>query len=502
MDDNTTLVVALGSRLRARRAARRPEQDARHAARQRAVPPASRASSTSTAHRVKPRTRLDKPTILDIAPTVLALERPGAGAGHAGAGAERGARRRGAGRRVATLRDRRRAGRPRTRARRPRETSRGRIRRSSKNARRASATSGMPARRREIATSPRMHFEAGQLRGGGRRPTSGCSRRLNRTTARCAPASRAPWERWGATTRRSRSWTRRSELEPLNLEAYHNRAVIHERQGDRDAAIARLPDGAALQPATTSRRGRRSLRLGAGSPPSRPARPSGDRGGWRSPKQAGRAARRGDYAGAMQLLDEATRLAPALRPRLSVPAPTWPTCRATRAGAIARSEKGLAIEPDNALFREQPRSGFASRSGSRMPHRQAADRSDSLTAARSSPWRRVRRLRLGRLPDDLRGRQRRAGHRRRRAGHPAPVGLPALRAARQALDAPRSRSARSRFRMSLFSAACAARRPAGLLYRLCREARLRPVGRGRSRPCSSPSPRASGARPTSSGSTR
>src|SRR6185369_5694728 len=27
-------------------------------------------------------------------------------------------------------------------------------------------------------------------------------------------------------------------LEPLNVEAYHNRAVIHERRGERDAAVA------------------------------------------------------------------------------------------------------------------------------------------------------------------------------------------------------------------------------------------------------------------------
>ena len=71
---------------------------------------------------------------------------------------------------------------------------------------------------------------------------------------------------------------------------------------------------------------------------------------------------------------------------------------------------------------------------------QPSGREDAMAQTRwprRGPARRraVRDLRRWRLPDDLRRRQRRAGHRRPPARHPAPDRLSALRPARQALDA-------------------------------------------------------------------
>jgi predicted AlkP superfamily phosphohydrolase/phosphomutase/Flp pilus assembly protein TadD len=141
-------------------------------------------------------------------------------------------------------------------------------------------------------------------------------------------------------------------LEPLNPEAYHNRAVIHERQGDRAAAIADYRTAVRYRPDYLPSQ-QALLRLGAGPTPGGPATAE-ERRALDMAEEASRLARRGDYAGAMRLLDEASRLAPRLalvhQYRSNVA-----YLKGDTAGAIDALQKGLAIEPDNLLFRENLR---------------------------------------------------------------------------------------------------------------------------------------------------
>jgi tetratricopeptide (TPR) repeat protein len=138
-------------------------------------------------------------------------------------------------------------------------------------------------------------------------------------------------------------------LEPLNPEAYHNRAVIHERQGDRTAAIAGYRTAVRYRPDYLPSQ-QALLRLGAGPAPGR-SPTAQERRALDLAEQASRLARRGDYAGAMKLLDEASLLAPRLaivyQYRSNVA-----YLKGDTAGAIDALRKGLAIEPDNLLFRE------------------------------------------------------------------------------------------------------------------------------------------------------
>jgi predicted AlkP superfamily phosphohydrolase/phosphomutase len=138
-------------------------------------------------------------------------------------------------------------------------------------------------------------------------------------------------------------------LEPLNPEAYHNRAVIHERQGERAGAIADYRTALRYSPDYPPSQ-QALLRLGAGAPSEKARTPEEGRAAELA-NQAGQRAKRGDYAGAMQLLDEAARLAPRLvliyQYRSNVA-----YLQGDTPAAIDALKKGLAIEPDNLLFRE------------------------------------------------------------------------------------------------------------------------------------------------------
>jgi tetratricopeptide (TPR) repeat protein len=139
-------------------------------------------------------------------------------------------------------------------------------------------------------------------------------------------------------------------LEPLNPEAYHNRAVVHERQGDRATAIADYRTAVRYRPDYLPSQQALS-RLGAAvSSSGRTATPEEKRA-LDLAEQASRLARHGDYPGALKLLDDASRLAPRLalvyqyRSNVSY-------LKGDTTGAIDALKKGLAIEPDNILFRE------------------------------------------------------------------------------------------------------------------------------------------------------
>jgi len=138
-------------------------------------------------------------------------------------------------------------------------------------------------------------------------------------------------------------------LQPLNPEAYHNRAVIHERRGNPAAAIADYRTAVRYRPDYVPSQ-QALLRLGAGPGLARPRTPQDTRA-LEMADQASRLARRGDYAGAMQLLDEASRLAPRLaliyQYRSNVA-----YLKGDTPAAITALKRGLEIEPDNVLFRE------------------------------------------------------------------------------------------------------------------------------------------------------
>jgi len=142
--------------------------------------------------------------------------------------------------------------------------------------------------------------------------------------------------------------TKAIELEPLNVEAYHNRAVIHERRGEKAAAIGDYQTAVKYNPQYEPSR-RALQRLGA-EMPQQPKSDAEKRAVALAEDAAG-AARRGDYAEANRKLDEAGRVAPGL-PLLYQYRANVAYLRGDTAGAIAALERGLKVDPGNALFAE------------------------------------------------------------------------------------------------------------------------------------------------------
>jgi tetratricopeptide (TPR) repeat protein len=138
-------------------------------------------------------------------------------------------------------------------------------------------------------------------------------------------------------------------LAPVNPEAYHNRGAILERQQKRDEAIAAYR--AALRYNPQYEPSQRALaRLGAGAAPGGAAPSPADQLAAQLTERAADAAKRGNYAEAMQHLDEAARVAPGSA-RVYQYRANVAYLMGDRAAARAALEKALEIEPDNALFR-------------------------------------------------------------------------------------------------------------------------------------------------------
>jgi len=136
-------------------------------------------------------------------------------------------------------------------------------------------------------------------------------------------------------------------LSPVNPEAYHNRGAILERQGKRDDAVASYRD--ALRYSPQYEPSRRALeRLGA--TPSAKADTPAEQLAARMSERAADAARRGNYAEAMQTLDEAERIAPTYA-RVYQYRANVAYLMGDKAAAKAALARALALEPDNALFR-------------------------------------------------------------------------------------------------------------------------------------------------------
>jgi tetratricopeptide (TPR) repeat protein len=138
-------------------------------------------------------------------------------------------------------------------------------------------------------------------------------------------------------------------LEPLNPEAYHNRAVLHERNGQREQAVTDYRTALRYNPQYEPAR-QALARLGVSDNPVAPGSDA-ERLALLLAQRAGEAARSGNYPEAMSLLDEAQRIAPRFalvyQYRSNVA-----YLMGDRAAAIDALERGMELEPDNALFRE------------------------------------------------------------------------------------------------------------------------------------------------------
>jgi len=138
------------------------------------------------------------------------------------------------------------------------------------------------------------------------------------------------------------------ERDPLSVEAYHNRGVILERRGEKDAAIEEyrtaLRYGPRYEPA------RQALERLTGDDDARAPRSDAERRASALAENASQAARRGDYGEAMKQLAEAERLAPDYSLVYQYQS-NVAYLMGDLAAAIAALEKALALEPDNALFK-------------------------------------------------------------------------------------------------------------------------------------------------------
>jgi predicted AlkP superfamily phosphohydrolase/phosphomutase/Flp pilus assembly protein TadD len=136
-------------------------------------------------------------------------------------------------------------------------------------------------------------------------------------------------------------------LAPLSVAAYHNRGAVYERQGKRDAALAEYRTALRYDPQYVP--SREALRRLTGAAETGHVGTVEERRAVALAQQASSAARRGDYPAAMEALDQAERLAPHLTLLYQYRA-NVAFLMGDRARAIAALRQALAREPDNALF--------------------------------------------------------------------------------------------------------------------------------------------------------
>ncbi len=141
---------------------------------------------------------------------------------------------------------------------------------------------------------------------------------------------------------------RAAALDPLNAETYYNRGLVFERRGDTQAAIAQHRHALRYRPGYPPAV-QALTRLSAAVDEQAPQSPA-ERLAQRLAERASEAARRGDYAAAMAELDEARRIAPhyplVYQYRSNVAFLNGDTDEAIRA-----LQRAIELEPDNALFR-------------------------------------------------------------------------------------------------------------------------------------------------------
>ncbi len=139
------------------------------------------------------------------------------------------------------------------------------------------------------------------------------------------------------------------KIDPLNIEAYHNRAVIAEHRGDVESAIADYRQ--ALRYAPDFAPSRTALRRLTGRATVDEPRTAGERQAFALADRASDAARRGDYDQAWELLDQAVAIAPEY-PLIYQYRANVAYLRGDREAAIRSLQKALRLEPDNVLFQQ------------------------------------------------------------------------------------------------------------------------------------------------------
>jgi predicted AlkP superfamily phosphohydrolase/phosphomutase/Flp pilus assembly protein TadD len=138
------------------------------------------------------------------------------------------------------------------------------------------------------------------------------------------------------------------KLEPLNVEAYHNRGAVYERLGKPEQAVKEYRTAVRYSP--TYEPSRKALaRLTGSAEVNQPRNPQ-ERDAARLADQASQAARRGNYAEATRLLNEAEKLAPDYvlihQYRANVA-----YLSGDKRGAIRALERALQLDPGNELYR-------------------------------------------------------------------------------------------------------------------------------------------------------
>ena len=202
--------------------------------------------------------RLDGAELVDVAPTILALGGLPPAARHAGPRADRGAvDSRCPGRRWPATR------RAAPRTRRGRRRHRGRPGRSWSGCKSLGYVGDAPpaaahrrgGRRRDQPAlapgraQPRRHaLRAGQVPGGRRRPTASWSSR-NPSDAALRTSLAGALGALGRYDEALEELDAAIKLEPLNVEAYHNRGAVLRAAGQARAGRQGVPHGRALQPA-------------------------------------------------------------------------------------------------------------------------------------------------------------------------------------------------------------------------------------------------------------
>jgi len=140
---------------------------------------------------------------------------------------------------------------------------------------------------------------------------------------------------------------------PLVPDSHYNLAVVYERLGDLNAAIGEYRE--ALRYAAQHEPSVKALERLSANAESSGAHPTpGQQLALLMAARAGELARHGDFDGAMQTLAEAERIAPDValiyQYRSNVA-----YLMGDRKAAMAALERGLKLEPDNALFKENLR---------------------------------------------------------------------------------------------------------------------------------------------------
>lgn len=142
------------------------------------------------------------------------------------------------------------------------------------------------------------------------------------------------------------------EIDPLNPEARHNLGVIHEKEGRTEEAVTAYRN--AVRCDSRYEPSRRALLRLTGSEAPDPPSSDAERQAYELAQRAADTARRGDYAGAERLLEEAGRLAPRY-PLVHQYRSNVAFLKGDVPGAVSALEKALALQPENVLYRENLR---------------------------------------------------------------------------------------------------------------------------------------------------